>query len=354
MAAKYVQLADILRSELRQVLRQGGSKLPTEEELSQRYHMSRQTVRHALKLLEEDGLIERRQGSGSYIRQHGEESRQIAVITTFIDDYIFPAILHDAQNCFARAGFSTLLYTTENRVSKEREILSSLLEKKVSAVLVEGSKTALPTPNSDLYQALREKGIPILFLHGIYTNLAGFPCLLDDNYAGGYQLTQYLISKGHTRIAGIFKSDDIQGPQRYHGMVSALWDRKVPIRDDGFLWYDTFDRSALVNEEKQDKLRYYIKERLGNATAVVCYNDEIAFHLIKALLDSGRSVPGDVAVASFDNSFYSQIGPVPITSLGHKGQRTGRTAAALLLDMISGSSPGSKYLEWELSVRGSA
>ena len=70
MAAKYVQLADILRSELRQVLRQGGSKLPTEEELSQRYHMSRQTVRHALKLLEEDGLIERRQGSGSYIRQH--------------------------------------------------------------------------------------------------------------------------------------------------------------------------------------------------------------------------------------------------------------------------------------------
>ena len=95
MAAKYEQLASILRSEVQQILRQGGSKLATEAELSQRYHMSRQTVRHALKLLEEENLIERRQGSGSYIRQSGrsDDVHQIAVITTFLDDYIFPSIL---------------------------------------------------------------------------------------------------------------------------------------------------------------------------------------------------------------------------------------------------------------------
>lgn len=345
----------MLKSELQQLVRQGNSKLPTEAELSERYHMSRQTVRHALKILEEGGLIQRRQGSGSFIRNLARENdvKQIAVVTTFLDDYIFPSILHDAQTSFSDAGYSTLVFATENKVSREREILTKLLDQKVSAVLIEGSKTALPTPNSDLYQLLQDKGIPVLFLHGIYSNLQDFPCLLDDNYSGGYQLIQHLLTKGHTHIAGIFKSDDIQGPQRYHGVVSALRDNRTPIEDDNFYWYDTEDRSVLVNSERYDLLDAFIQQRLGDASAVVCYNDEIAYLLIKRLLEVGKSVPGDVAVVSFDNSFYSQIGPVPITSLGHKTNRTGKAAAALLLDIMAGKTPQSFKLEWELICRSS-
>ena len=137
-------------------------------------------------------------------------------------------------------------------------------------------------------------------------------------------------------------------------MVSALRDSGISIRDDGFYWYDTEDRAALVNAASCGLLDTFIQQRLGDATAVVCYNDEIAHQLIKRLLDAGKSVPGDVAVASFDNSFYSQIGPVPITSLGHKSNRTGRTAAALLLDILAGGHPKSLQLEWELTCRASA
>lgn len=356
MAAKYEQLAAILKSEAQQLLRRGETKLATEAELSARYHMSRQTVRHALKLLEEEGLIQRRQGSGSFIQnlEEADSLRQIAVVTTFLDDYIFPSILHDAQACFSDAGYSTLVYATENKVSREREILTRLLEQKVSAILIEGSKTSLPSPNADLYGQLQDRGIPVLFLHGIYSNLTDFPCLLDDNYSGGYHLGRYLLSRGHSRIAGIFKSDDVQGPQRYHGLVSALRDSGIAIPDHRFFWYDTEDRAALVSSQRCDLLDNFIRHRLGDATAVVCYNDEIAHFLIRQLLDTGRSVPGDVAVASFDNSFYSQIGPVPITSLGHKASRTGKTAAALLLDLLAGKGPRSVSLEWELTIRTSA
>lgn len=355
MSAKYQQLAHILRAEIQQLSHRGISRLPTEQELSSLYHMSRQTVRHALKLLESEGSIQRRQGSGSYIRgkEKSDDVKQIAVITTFLDDYIFPTILHDAQNSFSQAGYSTLIFATENNVSREREILTRLLEQNVSAVLIEGSKTALPTPNSDLYLALRDKGIPVLFLHGTYSNLEGFPCLLDDNYNGGYQLTRYLLDKGHIKIAGIFKSDDIQGPQRYHGVISALRDAQLPIQDRNFFWYDTETRKDLLNAEDRTLLDRFIRQRLSDASAVVCYNDEVAFLLIKQLILSGKRVPQDVAVVSFDNSFYSQIGPVPITSLGHKTNRTGKTAAALLLAMLSGEQPQSLRLEWELTCRSS-
>lgn len=352
MTAKYQQLADMLRSELQQLARRGGSKLATEAELSQHYHMSRQTVRHALDLLEAEGLIQRRQGSGTYIADQRPSGghQQIAVIATFLDDYIFPAILHEIQSSLSQAGYGTLVFTTENQVSKEREILAKLLERKISAVLVEGSKTALPTPNSDLYRTLQSKHVPVLFFHGIYSNLTGFPCLLDDNYSGGYQLAQYLLGKGHTKIAGIFKGDDMQGPQRYHGVVNALRDAKIPIRDSGFLWYDTENRTAVIDGSNH-LLDAFISHRLSDATAVVCYNDEIAYHLIRRLLETGKSVPDDVAVVSFDNSYYCQIGPVSITSIGHKTNRIGKIAARLLLDLLAGGKPQSLSLKWELFCR---
>lgn len=258
MASKYQLLADRLREELARNSGRPGYKLPTEQELSRQYHLSRQTVRHALALLAEEGLIQRRQGSGSYATGllPGEAPRQIAVVTSFLDDYIFPAILHDASDVFSHHGYSTAVYATENRVSTEREILLSLLENPVSGLLVEGSKTALRD--------------------------------------GGWS-----------------------------------------IQDRRFAWYDTEDRSHLLKEEDNRLLKEFLHKRLGGATAVICYNDEIAYHLIQTLLDAGHPVPEEVAVVSFDNSYLSQLGPVPVTSLRHRSHM-GRVAAEQILALLDG------------------
>lgn len=354
MAMKYRALADRLREELIRNSGQKGYKLPTEQELTQQYQLSRQTVRHALQLLEEEGLIQRRQGSGSYTTGllPGGLPRQIAVVTSFLDDYIFPAILHDASEVFSRQGYSTAVYSTGNQVSTEREILLRLLEQPVSGLLVEGSKTALPTPNEDLYQRLRQAGTPMVFLHGAYSALDHIPCVADDNYGGGYRLARYLTGRGHREIAGIFKSDDIQGPQRYHGAVSAIRDAGILIRDSRFTWYDTEDRRRLLEEQDDRLLTAFLQKRLEGASAVICYNDEIAFHLIRVLLAAGRRVPEEVAVVSFDNSYLSQISPVPITSLSHRS-RMGRVAAEQITNLLRGEPAQSKNLEWELMIRSS-
>ena len=102
---------------------------------------------------------------------------------------------------------------------------------------------------------------------------------------------------------------------------------------------------------EETKLSRFIDERLGDATALVCYNDEIAYSAIQHLLRRGRTIPDDIAVVSFDNSFYSQIGSVPITSLGHKAPRSGIAAAELLLKMLEGTEAESVLLRWELISR---
>lgn len=354
MPSKYQRLAEQLRGELLQGGGRKGYKLPTELELAQRWQVSRQTVRHALGLLEEEGIIQRRQGSGSYAtgRAPGALPRQIAIITSFLDDYIFPTILHDAQAVFAREGYATLVYATENQIRTERDILLKLLEEPVCGFLVEGTKTALPTPNLDLYQRLCQTGVPMVFLHGACAGVSGAPCVSDDNYGGGYRLARYLMEQGHREIAGLFKSDDIQGPHRYHGAVSAIRDAKLPIRDHRFAWYDTEDRRRMLEERDTRLISRFLQERLDGATAVVCYNDEVASLLIQELLAQGRKTPEDVAVVSFDNSYYSQIGPVPITSLRHKS-RMGGVAAEQLIALLGGAAGQSKVLGWELVERAS-
>ncbi len=351
---KYKVLAQFLREDIMLHAKNLSYKLPSERELTQRFGVSRQTVRRAMQDLEEEGLITSRRGSGYYAANTGFSAHaQIAVITTFTDEYIFPSLLRDMENVLGSRGYQLQAFATLNRVSAEREILQRLINHPVGGILVEGSKTALPNPNMDLYQTLHKMGIPIVFFQGNYPALSHLPSVTDDNYAGGYRLAQYLLDKGRKNIGGIFKSDDLQGPERYSGMMNAIRDRGLQIPDHSICWFNSYQRSRLVDGRDISLIESFMKEHLPLADAVICYNDEIAYHLIKYLTDNGKKVPEDIAVASFDNSYYSRISPVPITSLWHKTRRMGTEAATLMLSILQGKNPHSLVLPWELSERAS-
>ena len=353
MAFKYLRLAAELQAEL-----SAGTfpdKLPTEQALCEAYQVSRQTVRQALEYLVELGLIEKRQGSGSrVVRRRSFGTDRVAVVTSYIDDYIFPSVLQDIQRVLVRRGYSTLLFATNNMVGREREILQELLRQPLGGLIVEGSKTALPNPNLDLYEKLDRAGLPMVFLHGGYRELENSVCVSDDNFGGGYLAARHLITRGHTRIAGIFKSDDIQGQQRYLGYLSAVRDAGLPLADSQVLWYTTEERRFLMDYGHNDILTHFLQFYLKDCTAVVCYNDEIADRLIRLLLSKSRRVPEDVAVVSFDNSYYSDLCPVRITSLAHEAHKMGGLSAQLLMDQMAGEKVRSAVISWKLIHKGSS
>jgi GntR family transcriptional regulator, arabinose operon transcriptional repressor len=349
MPSKYVQIASLLRTQILEGTYQSTMRLPTEMELSESYQVNRQTVRRALSILTQEGLIERHQGSGSYIKDTSSaHGTSIAILATYINDYIFPAILQDAQTVFASNGYSTMVYCTHNQVNMERDILENILNSPVCGLLVEGTKTALPNPNLDLYKKLSESGVPVVFLHGTYAALSNAVCICDDDYYGGYLLTRYLLQKGHTHIAGIFKSDDIQGHNRYYGFLSALRDAGVPLPDEQVLWYTTEEKNQILSNEDLSFLQNFIKHSLKGITALVCYNDEIAFSLVDILLSYGIRIPEDLAIVSFDNSSYSEFCSVKITSLEHGSKHIGRVAAERLIDMLHGKQVQSEAAPWIL------
>lgn len=351
MPAKYVFLARELKQELERMRAKGQTKLPAENALADQFRVSRQTVRQALALLEQQGVIEKRRGSGSYLCEVNPASRRIAVVATSLSDYIFPSLLKDIQACLAAHGYEVVVHATENSLLAERTILQKLLLEPPAGVLIEGCKTALPNPNAELYQQLEKRGIPLVFLHGQCREMAQSVCVGDDNASGGYRLAEHLIRAGHRRIAGIFKSDDVQGPERAGGVLCAMRDAHLFPVDECFLWYSSFQHRQIVEQQSDALFQAFIRDQLRDCTAVVCYNDEIAFHLIRALQRAGKRVPADVAVVSFDNSYYSTFGPVGITSLGHAEHSMGRTASECLLRLIHRQPCQSVALPWTLFQR---
>ena len=93
---KYLALADSLRADIASGRYRAGQKLPTEAELGGASGLSRQTVRQAIGTLEREGLLRRKQGSGTYVLRGMPEkppTKNIGVVSTYLDAYIFPSII---------------------------------------------------------------------------------------------------------------------------------------------------------------------------------------------------------------------------------------------------------------------
>lgn len=356
MAIKYKWLAEILREWIQKNIALGNVRLPSEMELCTRYNVSRQTVRLTLSILEQEGLIEKRHGSGSYITGLSSDSsaNTIGILISNKEEYFYPGLLEDITSMLKAYGYSCKIWETGNEVAKEREFLTELTKKPLHAILVEGCKSALPNPNLALYKKLQEMGTAILFLHNYYPELSDSLYIKDDNLSGSEQLVRHLADLGHTSIAGIFKIDDLQGTERYRGFLETLTQLGLPISDDHVEWFSTRELNKLQTAQDTLFLKAFIKNCLSDCTAVVCHNDEIAYWLIRELQLLGYTLPGDMAVVSFDNTYLSTSGPISVTSLSHKLHEIGQTAASMIIDKLKGLPVISREIPWFLIERESS
>src|SRR5699024_3223664 len=128
MKTKYEQLADKLREDIFQGIYQKGEMIPSENKLQKETKFSRYTVRQAIAVLADEGLLVTERGSGTYVAQALNEKGQktVGVIMTYLSDYIFPSIIRGIEKELSKKGYSILLGTTNNNHAKERECLERM------------------------------------------------------------------------------------------------------------------------------------------------------------------------------------------------------------------------------------
>jgi len=336
---KYYQIEEDIKNLILSEEIKPNDKLPSENKLSEQYGVSRQTVRKALSDLEAEGFVYAVHGSGTYCSDAArfkKDSKNIAVVMTYLSDYIFPKVISGIDTVLSDNGYSIMLKNTGNSRSREIQCLEELIHKNIDGIIIEPSKSNLFCKHKNLYDKLDEYGIPYVFIQGEYSVMKDKYHVLMDDEKGGYLLTKYLIDLGHRNIVGVFKSDDTQGQNRHKGYAKALSDAGIAYDPENVIWFYTEDRAIHSYTSLQNIIREGRK-----IDAIVAYNDQLAFHLIKAINEMGLKVPEDISVTGYDNlqvniEGVSGASGLSLTTIAHPKEELGKRAAEMLLSLIRG------------------
>lgn len=145
-------------------------------------------------------------------------------------------------------------------------------------------------------QALLATGLPLVQMDE-YAAGTGVDAVISDGYYGMYAMTDYLLRRGHRRLAYVGSVGATSSiTDRYFGYCRAMQEWGLPVRED---W-------VLPDRKQGELFDVPIPEELPSA--FVCNSDWVAQRLIQRLSERGIRVPEDVSVVGFDG-----FSPAPLS-----------------------------------------
>lgn len=200
---KYERLKSYLVTELCAGRLQPGQALPSELDLAGSLGIARNTVRQALSELEQDGLILRVRGKGTFVHQDARRRLRrgldvFALIVPETRSGYYPSLLHGFENAANQVHHQALVCSTDNDLGRQANIILQLMDQQVGGVAIVPT-TDPPTPAYHVRQ-LHERGIPVVFGHrrvpGVNAPLLAIPFREVGRMAG-----RALAQRGHRRVA---------------------------------------------------------------------------------------------------------------------------------------------------------
>ena len=240
-------------------------------------------------------------------------------------------------------GCFTLMEVVGRQKEDAPEMPKLLKEQKVDGVIVLGKM-----PGFFLTMLKRSSSIPVVYMD--FTDEGqDVDAVVSDSFYGTYQLTNYLFSMGHEKIAYVgtlLATSSIT--DRYLGYVKAMMEHGAELRDD---WRidDRDIRSGHIDETNL----LTIPEDMP--TAFVCNCDLAAGMLINKLRLNGYRVPEDVSVVGYDNYIYPGICDIGITTYEvDLGEMAKRTVSVLLNKLQNRTAvPSTHIVEGHLVIKDS-
>ncbi|WP_344218618.1 GntR family transcriptional regulator [Kribbella sancticallisti] len=312
------QKARHLAGELRRgiaELRWPGGKLPTEQQLATERGVSLNTVRRAVDLLVQDGLVYRRQGSGMYIAS--TDTGPLIGVAVPSMTYYFPRIIVGIERELAKHGAQMLLRSTEWDPAEERLAIEGLIGAGVAGLILAPDQPG-PGPAEQRLAQLEDLELPIVLVERGLEDPATLHEFVGSNHAAGARAAlKHLRGLGHTRIGYLERVSPHTAPQVRAGLGN------VPVL------IDSLDRwtAAEVDRFLAEALRLKV-------TAVICFADREATMLLNAALARGIDVPGELSVVSYDDE-VADLSEVPLTAVSPAKLEVGRLAVELLRARIA-------------------
>jgi GntR family transcriptional regulator of arabinose operon len=318
---KYQRLKLIIEEKIDKNEYRKGEQLPSERELSEIYKVSRVSVRTVLNQLEREGKIFRVPGRGTFAGRSTDMASQkvrsgfIGLTTLGCDDERSRTnheLLLGINRVLATTNYHLVYAGVGTDLSFERQTIEDLIRKNIDGLIItpvyEGHKD-----NSAYYRELVDRKIPFVVVNRPVTSELWSSVLLDNSDAIA-EAVKFFVSKGHRKIGYVGPTFYTMGRIRYEAYLAALSGVGLEFNpdlafisgsDESSATYTAFDFAKKAAKE--------FLRRAADFTALVCFNDEIAYIVWNELmgsklqLDAGRCISGFEFMSIGDPEFQKSL-----------------------------------------------
>jgi DNA-binding LacI/PurR family transcriptional regulator len=333
---KYQQVYAALRREIQSGRLGRGDRLPSEAELVRQFGASRITVGRAVRDLQAAGLVERRAGSGTFVKAPpaaGAFSFGLLIPELGETDIFEPICRGMMASPLAREH--ALIWGSLNGAqhSKEEEawrLCRQYIDRRVTGVFfapLEGTaaKDEVNRRVADAFDAAR---IPVVLLDRTVVPypLRGHHDLVGiDNRRAGYVITAHLFQTGARRVAFVAVPN----------AAATVDAREAGYREASYVAGAPLDRALAARLDPQDPAAVAAFLAAIRPDGIVCANDRTAAHFMRTALRLGRRIPEDLRLAGIDDAEFASLLPVPLTTLRQPSHQIGGAALAAMLERVA-------------------
>ena len=264
----------------------------------------------------------------SAINLKEKKSRIIGIILPNLLDHFFTRSIYGVEQFATQNGYNVIISQSHDDLEKEIQSANMLLRSRVDGLIVAISKHTQDFAHLDQFENM---GIPVVY----YTRNPSFnlSChkVLGNTFQGCYKATQFLINRGHKKIAYLGGPKMINFTHdRFNGYINALKDNGVPFSAD-LVAYTDFDKENTISA-----IQNLFDNPQNTPTALVAFKEPILFDAIKYLRSINHHNLDQIECIGFGNtSFISYLDSPPIASVEENPESVGENAIKLLLQLIN-------------------
>ncbi|MGH3240612.1 MAG: LacI family DNA-binding transcriptional regulator [Spirillospora sp.] len=250
-------------------------------------------------------------------------SRLMGVLVSDIVNPYFSVIARGVDDVASRAGYVTMLCNVDRRTTTEITRVRTMRDYRAAGVIFAGSGYVDDPREPELAKAVRQAQEQGIHAVSLTARDIGCPVIAADARAAAHDVTDYLVSLGHRRIAFIEGPEGMVATrQRRDGFLACMSD--ADLTDGAQCLPGGFDFEA----GHAATMRLIARPPLPDA--IVAANDEAAVGALNALRQAGIDVPGEVSVAGIDDLRVARF--VGLTTVSLPLYEMGAMAARHIID----------------------
>ncbi len=296
----------------------GVSKSTVSLVLSNHPRISEETRRRVLAAVDELGYVYDRRAASLRTKQ----SFMVGLIVTDIKNPFYAELTSGIQNTLLEANYIALLGSATDLIDSQERLLATMRECRADGIIL---CPARGTPLETIARLSRQVPTVLIarYLAGVDVDYVGI-----DNELGARRATEHLIERGHRRIAFIGGPKESSARQdRLRGLISIL-EKHCLALDESLMVSSPVTRTGAYTAART------VMRSTEPPTAVLCYNDVVAFGVMLGLRSCGLEPGRDVAVVGFDDVSEASLWHPPLSTVSATPAQMGQQAADLLLKRI--------------------